>query len=812
MASFRIQEFRGIDQSVSQNVLSQSFSPDACNMETENGDLAVAKGYVKHLPVAIPGTGRIWRMYLWHKGGDDLFLIAAGNNLYRFVPAEGGAPASWSIIYTYSETITSKTWDFEQTRIGEADYLIIANGQSQLVKWDGGASAETFGSGEKVYESTIASVGYNLTKATAVTYDEKTGIYTLTMPDGWTYAQGCRVAFMVTEAPIVATSVRIQVGEGLYTISEMPTWKVGNIVGLTLTGATTATQVVISKAASAVYSESGAVGTYTVVMEVTSPAWAYAANCEIAFVVSAIKSSDTITSIKVVIGSSTYTLSAVPDWKVNDIAVVKLTSTTAGAAQTVACPSSAVYADKNGTYHLTMPTGWNYEENCEIAFTAPSTIGSVGCILAEIGNSTRKLNYIPGWIGGDTAVMKLTGESTAEVSLTEYGVKTVVLTDAIGADWKQRALNVGVRLKDVTREVSEISEDRLTLTLKEPCTDELAVGDTAIVRGGVSDIHVNYVEMHFSRLFSAGDAEHPSRLYWSQPPGDIRTIEDWSMDDDASTAGGGHVEVGNTSGDGITGLCSLSNQLLIFKESSIYRLLGSSPDDFRVVQVNLKTERMHNTGLVKYGDVPFWLTRSGLYYHDGSNGKLSSSARKIRYILQGADLSTCKAVENRDRLYFTCNRGGSDYDDSIVVYNMVEQTYMLRDGFHVIDICSYNGTMYMVNENRYVYRFGEGSTYDGAAIDAYWVTPKTDMDLKGVEKQVRWIYLRGEGTFIIIKVRVGISEQSKRHIIPKDEEAVLEISLLNSGRTIQLRIENEAGSYFRLTGGVEIIFDGGGQG
>ena len=151
-------------------------------------------------------------------------------------------------------------------------------------------------------------------------------------------------------------------------------------------------------------------------------------------------------------------------------------------------------------------------------------------------------------------------------------------------------------------------------------------------------------------------------------------------------------------------------------------------------------------------------------------------------------------------------------DHAIVVYNMVEQTYMLRDGFHVIDICSYNGTMYMVNENRYVYRFGEGSTYDGAAIDAYWVTPKTDMDLKGVEKQVRWIYLRGEGTFIIIKVRVGISEQSKRHIIPKDEEAVLEISLLNSGRTIQLRIENEAGSYFRLTGGVEIIFDGGGQG
>ena len=134
---------------------------------------------------------------------------------------------------------------------------------------------------------------------------------------------------------------------------------------------------------------------------------------------------------------------------------------------------------------------------------------------------------------------------------------------------------------------------------------------------------------------------------------------------------------------------------------------------------------------------------------------------------------------------------------------------MLRDGFHVIDICSYNGTMYLINENRYVYRFGEGDSYDGARIDAYWTTPKTDMGAKGVDKHLRKLLLRGEGDAIIIDYQVGIFTDSKRYRIPRTEDEICEISLQNRGRTVQFKIRNEAGSYFRLTGGVEIEYDGG---
>lgn len=114
-----------------------------------------------------------------------------------------------------------------------------------------------------------------------------------------------------------------------------------------------------------------------------------------------------------------------------------------------------------------------------------------------------------------------------------------------------------------------------------------------------------------------------------------------------------------------------------------------------------------------------------------------------------------------------------------------------------------------INEHRYVYRFGEGDSYDGARIDAYWTTPKTDMGAKGVDKHLRKLLLRGEGDAIIIDYQVGIFTDSKRYMIPRTEDEICEISLQNRGRTVQFKIRNEAGSYFRLTGGVEIEYDGG---
>lgn len=180
-----------------------------------------------------------------------------------------------------------------------------------------------------------------------------------------------------------------------------------------------------------------------------------------------------------------------------------------------------------------------------------------------------------------------------------------------------------------------------------------------------------------------------------------KKIEDWSMDDVSDTTGGGHTEIG-TASDPIVGLCAMSNQLLIFKRSSIYRLLGDRPSNYRVVLVTGDADSMANTARVSYRDVPYWMTKAGMYYHNGQSSGLTGTAQQIRDIIEKADLSRCKAAENRDRLYFTCRMGNGTMDDSIIVFDINERAYMLRNGFTVADICSLDGKLYMVNDQRYL--------------------------------------------------------------------------------------------------------------
>jgi len=320
----------------------------------------------------------------------------------------------------------------------------------------------------------------------------------------------------------------------------------------------------------------------------------------------------------------------------------------------------------------------------------------------------------------------------------------------------------------------------------------------------VSNIAVNYLALHYDRLFSAGDQKHPSRLYWSVTPGGNRTIEDWSAVTGSANASGGHVEVGNTDTDPIMGLCALSNQLLIFKRDSIYRLLGDNPGNFRVYRVNAEVEQMANSSCILYGDTPFWMTPAGMYYFDGQTARPMPDARCIQTFMKTAKVSTSKGTENRDRLYFTCKDGERD---AIIQYDATDRTYMIQDGFEVMDLRAAAGVLYMINSSRIIYRFDEGADYDGQPIEAYWQTPLTDLDNKPGIKRPQELFLRGEGEILLIDVRVGKAIETNRHLMPETDDEVLEIPLHNEGRVFSMRFSNEAGGRWTIQGGVLLLFE-----
>ena len=426
------------------------------------------------------------------------------------------------------------------------------------------------------------------------------------------------------------------------------------------------------------------------------------------------------------------------------------------------------------------------------------------------GGNTHTLDYVPEWTGGDVAVIKTTSTTEAEVLIDEWGYTDATLSDAIPEEWADWTKGVGVRIGDLTYEISEIDNARTKITFKQQ-TDKVAVGDEVKVRGGISDIPVGYIELYYNRLFAAGDAEHPSRLYWSQPPGDVKTIENWSMDDFSEAASGGHTEIGPTNNDPIVGLTALSNQLIIHKESGNYRLIGSNPSNFQILQINMGVEKMANTSRISHGDVPYWITRAGMYYYNGQQALLHPRSRQVRNTLRNASLTHSKGIECRDKLYFTMREDPTgEVDDTVLYYDMTENVWMKRNGFHIVDFCTRDGEIYLINEQRYVYVVG-GTDYDGEDIEAYWRTPITDLGVKALDKRLGAMFVRGRSGSVndntVITTWAGKVPNEHSFILPENDEEVKWIDLLNQGRTFHFEFSNLSGSWWKILGGVEIVFN-----
>ena len=317
---------------------------------------------------------------------------------------------------------------------------------------------------------------------------------------------------------------------------------------------------------------------------------------------------------------------------------------------------------------------------------------------------------------------------------------------------------------------------------------------------GCSNIAVSYIAMFRGRLFAAGDFDHPNRLYYSKLPGDQRTIEDWGFDEDSPAVEGGHVEIGTTSGDPITAIAAISNQLLIFKKNSIYRLIGDRPSNYNIELIKTDSTFVTDTATAVWRDLIYYVTEGGLYCFNGVDAAPMPDARMIKRIMSGADTTDTRMAVAGDKLYFTVS---TEAGHRLIEYDLTERRYMQYGGFHANDIAGRDGALVIADGRRYVVKWGEGDSFDGTPINAYWDTPLTDLGDKSAIKTLRELYLRGEGRALVTAWAGGTAAEYPV-LLPETPYEVLETPLKNEGRTIRLRFENEKGSHFRLIGGAEL--------
>lgn len=330
-------------------------------------------------------------------------------------------------------------------------------------------------------------------------------------------------------------------------------------------------------------------------------------------------------------------------------------------------------------------------------------------------------------------------------------------------------------------------------------------GDSVSLFGsekGCSDMPISFLTMYRGRLFAAGYSSQPNRLYYSVLPGDGRSVDNWGYTDVSPAVEGGHVEVGSSNGDPIVGLKALSNQLLIFKKNSLYRLIGDRPSNFTIEHIDASYRTTSQQRISAYGDVLFFLTENGLYYYNGVTARPVSDIFKIKNLMRDALISSSYLVTVGDKLYFNIKNMN---EDMLIEYDLTEKKYLLRNGFRINCMYEYRNYLLFTNSKGYIYQFGRGTTFDGEKINAYWTTPLTDLGDKGAVKALHKLYLRGTGDSVIIKTNIDDLVDTYKRQFPTSERKVLEIKLSNEGRTFQLTVSNDDGTDFEIVGGLELI-------
>ena len=322
----------------------------------------------------------------------------------------------------------------------------------------------------------------------------------------------------------------------------------------------------------------------------------------------------------------------------------------------------------------------------------------------------------------------------------------------------------------------------------------------------LSDVPFSYAELYFGRLFAAGNALEPSRLYWSKAPGGGRAIDDWRADSASENVSGGFVDVG-IGDDPITGLVALSNQLLIFTRNGMYRLLGDRPSNYRVTAIDAAFRMPTHTGCVRYADRVYFLTDAGLCFYDGQTVRRPQQGTALRAYLRQANLSGAICAACDDMLYFAFRSNAeATAFDTMIEYDLLRDCCMLRRGFSLVDMQSLSGRLYALTSTGKAVRFDDSTDYDGDPIEAWWQMPAMDFGHKEANKTLLSLTACGQGA-IAVRAESNGGTYETQATFPQTPLSVAEIPLRGVGRVFRLRFSNVNGQPMRLDAKAALLFD-----
>ena len=166
-----------------------------------------------------------------------------------------------------------------------------------------------------------------------------------------------------------------------------------------------------------------------------------------------------------------------------------------------------------------------------------------------------------------------------------------------------------------------------------------------------------YDRIFAGNVYQQGVYRYPSRIYWS----DAGTAETWGTNS--------FIEVGLDDGSEITALVDAGDAIVVFKDNSMWLLLGTDEDTFALRNLSPRFGCRSSQGAVHYNGIVYWFDpHEGLMSWDGAN--FANVSEPINSTMMGATNYNRQAdfrvnVQAYDDRIFVSMGDGTDHTDFV---------------------------------------------------------------------------------------------------------------------------------------------------
>lgn len=323
------------------------------------------------------------------------------------------------------------------------------------------------------------------------------------------------------------------------------------------------------------------------------------------------------------------------------------------------------------------------------------------------------------------------------------------------------------------------------------------------------------IERSAERIWGGAIINDPDMLVYSAP----YDPTDWEANVEIPEDGAGDLLQPSWDGDSFTALRSFGSQLIAFKKTRAWRILGTNPGEYTFKEQFGGGAQYPGTVAVDLERI-YMLTDKGPQVYDGLSAVPYMQDYCSDIWERLCNLDNARAASWHHKLYFAVCLDGNDTNNAVVVYDTKENTWMLRTDACVEQFLATEDTLYFTSPTTpgRIWKWAEDSWHNEtiSAAPTIWVSPWTDLGAKNVQKGGFDVYFVCDVQRKPVTLKFTMQTEKKKKSknftampVPQSSASKTKQKKMHfggTGRRFRIMIEGPANAYpWRLTSGLQIV-------